>query len=163
MKGPSHIYTLYPFSPLPSRLAHDIEQSSMCYRIGLCWLSIFSIAGVCDLASFFKAWFVYHHIVVIVLYIVQLQVSYLKYVLWIFSLSVVCCFIFLTKSLEEQTFKFWWSMICWYTFFFMVHGFCILSKNLFPTSRFFSFISFCKSYSFRLVTQFELIFMYPVS
>ena len=81
MKGLSHIYTLYPFSPLPSGLAHNPEQSFMCYRIGFCWLSIFSIAGVCDLASFFKAWFVYHLTVVIVLYIVQLQVLYLKYVL----------------------------------------------------------------------------------
>ena len=38
---------MYLFSPppnsLPSRLAHNIEQSSMCYTIGFCWLSILNL------------------------------------------------------------------------------------------------------------------------
>ena len=37
-----YIY-MYPFSPqipLPSRLPHNIEQSSLCYRLGPCWLGI---------------------------------------------------------------------------------------------------------------------------
>ena len=32
---------MYPFSPKPqSRLPHNIEQSSLCYTVGPCWLSI---------------------------------------------------------------------------------------------------------------------------
>ena len=37
-----HIY-MYPFSPqipLPSRLPYNTEQSSLCYRLGPCWLGI---------------------------------------------------------------------------------------------------------------------------
>ena len=30
--------------PLPTRLPHNIEQSSMCYIVGPCWLSILNIA-----------------------------------------------------------------------------------------------------------------------
>ena len=33
-----------PQIPLPSRLPHNIEQSSLCYTIGPCWLSILNIA-----------------------------------------------------------------------------------------------------------------------
>ena len=40
MKGLSHTYTL---SILPSKLPHNIEQSSICYRAGSCWLSILNI------------------------------------------------------------------------------------------------------------------------
>ena len=29
-----------PYTLLPSRLPHDIEQSSLCYTVGPCWLSI---------------------------------------------------------------------------------------------------------------------------
>ena len=39
-----YVYPFSPQTPFPSRPAHDIEQSSMCYTIGLCWLSILSIA-----------------------------------------------------------------------------------------------------------------------
>ena len=39
---PIHESTL-PQPPFPSRLAHNIEQSSMCHTIGLCWLSIWNI------------------------------------------------------------------------------------------------------------------------
>ena len=36
-----HIHeSILPPSLLPSRLAHDIEQSSMCYTVGPCWLPI---------------------------------------------------------------------------------------------------------------------------
>ena len=47
MKGLSHTYIhvpVHPQIPLPSRLPHNIEKSSMCYTIGLCWLSILNIA-----------------------------------------------------------------------------------------------------------------------
>ena len=36
--------SILPQTPLQSSLAHNIEQSSMCYTIGLCWLSILNIA-----------------------------------------------------------------------------------------------------------------------
>ena len=36
-----HIHVSFlPQTPLPSRLPHNIEQSSLCYIVGLCWLSI---------------------------------------------------------------------------------------------------------------------------
>ena len=46
-KGTQPYINMYPFSPnttnhprpMPSRLAHNIEQSFMCYPIGSCWLS----------------------------------------------------------------------------------------------------------------------------
>ena len=38
-----HVPTL-PQNPLTSRLPHNIEQSSLCYRVGSCWLSILNIA-----------------------------------------------------------------------------------------------------------------------
>ena len=31
-------------APLPSRLPHNIEQSSLCYTVGPCWLSILNTA-----------------------------------------------------------------------------------------------------------------------
>ena len=46
-KGPSHTYTCThsPPTPLPSRLPHNIEQSSMCYTVvDPCWLSILNLA-----------------------------------------------------------------------------------------------------------------------
>ena len=39
----THIYIL-PQTPLPSRLSHNIEQSSICYTVGPCWLSILNIS-----------------------------------------------------------------------------------------------------------------------
>ena len=36
--------SIFPQVPLPSRLPHNIEQSSMCYTVGPCWLSILNIA-----------------------------------------------------------------------------------------------------------------------
>ena len=43
-----HIHvSILPQTPLPSRLPHNTEQSFMCYRIGLCWLSILNTA-VCS-------------------------------------------------------------------------------------------------------------------
>ena len=38
-----HVSSL-PQTPLPSRLAHNIEQSTTHYTIGLCWLSILNTA-----------------------------------------------------------------------------------------------------------------------
>ena len=38
-----HVSTL-PQSPLPSRLPHNIKQSSLCYAVGPCWLSILNTA-----------------------------------------------------------------------------------------------------------------------
>ena len=37
---------ILPQTPLPSRLPHNIEQSSLCYtnQAGPCWLSILNIA-----------------------------------------------------------------------------------------------------------------------
>ena len=37
-------------TPLPSRLPHHTEQSSLCYTVGPCWLSILNIA-VCTCPS----------------------------------------------------------------------------------------------------------------
>ena len=41
----SHTYTCIhsPPTPVPSRLPHNIEQSSLCYTVGPCWLSILNI------------------------------------------------------------------------------------------------------------------------
>ena len=36
--------SILPQTPLPSRLPHNIEQSSLCYAVGPCWLSILNIA-----------------------------------------------------------------------------------------------------------------------
>ena len=42
-----HIHVcIFPQVPLPSRLSHNIEQSSLCYAVGLRWLSV-SDAAVC--------------------------------------------------------------------------------------------------------------------
>ena len=51
-KGLSRTYTCIHFlqTSLPSRLPHKIEQSSMAYTAGPCWLSILSIA-VCTCPS----------------------------------------------------------------------------------------------------------------
>ena len=38
-----HICIL-PRTPLPSRLPRNVEQSSLCYTVGPCWLSILNIA-----------------------------------------------------------------------------------------------------------------------
>ena len=46
-KGFSHTYTCIrspPNSPLQSRLPHNIEQSSLCYTVSPCWLSILNTA-----------------------------------------------------------------------------------------------------------------------
>ena len=40
--------SILPQTPLPSRMPHNIEQSSLCYIIGPCWLSILNIASVYD-------------------------------------------------------------------------------------------------------------------
>ena len=45
-----HGYALSPNHPLPCRLLHNIEQSSLCYTISPCWLSILNIA-VCPCQS----------------------------------------------------------------------------------------------------------------
>ena len=40
-----HIHvSVFPQTPLPFRLPHNIEQSSMCFIVGLCGLSILNIA-----------------------------------------------------------------------------------------------------------------------
>ena len=40
-----HIHvSILPQTPLPSRLPHNIEQSSLCYTVGPCWLSFLNIA-----------------------------------------------------------------------------------------------------------------------
>ena len=40
-RGPSHTFTLsiLPQTPLPSRLPHNVDQSSLCYTVCPCWLS----------------------------------------------------------------------------------------------------------------------------
>ena len=45
-RGPAvHIYVpILPQTPLPSLLPHSFEKSSLCYTVGLCWLSILNIA-----------------------------------------------------------------------------------------------------------------------
>ena len=41
----THTHVSMPLqTPLPSRLPHDVEWSSMCYIVGLCWLCILNIA-----------------------------------------------------------------------------------------------------------------------
>ena len=41
----THIHaSILPQTPLPSRLPHNVEQSSICCTIALCWLSILNIA-----------------------------------------------------------------------------------------------------------------------
>ena len=42
--------SILPQAPLPSRLPHNIEQSSLCYTVGPCWLSILNTA-VCTCPS----------------------------------------------------------------------------------------------------------------
>ena len=44
-----HVFIL-PLTPIPSKLPHDIEQSSLCYILGPRWLSILNIA-VCTCPS----------------------------------------------------------------------------------------------------------------
>ena len=36
--------SILPQTPFPSRLAYSTEQSSMCYTVGPCWLSILNTA-----------------------------------------------------------------------------------------------------------------------
>jgi len=53
VKGLSHTYTCihtHPQTPLPPRLPHDIEQSSLCCPAGPCWFSI-SNTAVCPCPS----------------------------------------------------------------------------------------------------------------
>ena len=39
-----HIHaSILPQTPLPPRLPHNIEQSSICYNAGPCWLAILSV------------------------------------------------------------------------------------------------------------------------
>ena len=39
-----HIHvSIFPKTPLSSRLPHNIEQSSLCYTVGPCWLPILNI------------------------------------------------------------------------------------------------------------------------
>ena len=46
-----HIHvSILPQIPLPSRLLHNIERSSLCYTAGPCWLSILNTA-VCTCSS----------------------------------------------------------------------------------------------------------------
>ena len=46
-----HIHvSVFLQTPLPSRLPHDTEQSSLCYTVGPCWLSILNTA-VCTRLS----------------------------------------------------------------------------------------------------------------
>ena len=41
-----HIYvSILPQTPVPSRLPHNIEQSSRCYILGPCWFSILNMLG----------------------------------------------------------------------------------------------------------------------
>ena len=42
--------SILPQTPLPSRLPHNLQQSSLCYTEGLCWLCILNIA-VCTCPS----------------------------------------------------------------------------------------------------------------
>ena len=47
----THIHvSILPQTPLPSRLPHNTEQSSMCYTVGPCWLSILNTV-VCTCTS----------------------------------------------------------------------------------------------------------------
>ena len=43
-----HIHvSILPQTPFPSRLPHNIEQISLCYTVGPCWLSIILNTTVC--------------------------------------------------------------------------------------------------------------------
>ena len=37
--------SILPQTPLQLRLPYNIEQNSLCYTLGPCWLSILNIAG----------------------------------------------------------------------------------------------------------------------
>ena len=52
-----HIHvSILPQTPLPSRLPHNIEQSSTCCKVAPCWLSISNIAVcTCPSSSSFKS------------------------------------------------------------------------------------------------------------
>ena len=61
-QGDSAIHThvsILPQTPLPSRLPHNIEPSSLCYTVGPCWLSILNTA-VTHILNVFKC-FVFHN------------------------------------------------------------------------------------------------------
>ena len=46
-----HIHvSILPQTPFPSRLPHNIEQSSLCYTVHPCWLSVLNTA-VCTCPS----------------------------------------------------------------------------------------------------------------
>ena len=42
--------SILPQTPLPPRLTHNIEQSSLCYTVGPCWLSIYNLVTVLTIA-----------------------------------------------------------------------------------------------------------------
>ena len=44
--------SILPQTPLPSRLLHNIEQSSLCYTVGPCWLFIFKYETACFMPVF---------------------------------------------------------------------------------------------------------------
>ena len=48
-----HIHvSILPQTPLPSRLPHNIEQSSLCCTVGPCWLPMLNII----VKSFHRVW-----------------------------------------------------------------------------------------------------------
>ena len=59
-EGLSHIYIythtciLSPLNSAPTQAAHNIEQSSLCYTVGLFWLSIFNRAGTMTFEAAFS-------------------------------------------------------------------------------------------------------------
>ena len=38
--------SIVPSTPLPCRLPHDTEQSSLCSTVGPCWLSVVNMTGL---------------------------------------------------------------------------------------------------------------------
>ena len=55
-----HIHeSILPQTSLPSRLPYNIEQSSLCYSVGPCWLSIISIAVCFQIVVASQAFLVY--------------------------------------------------------------------------------------------------------
>ena len=57
-KGTQPYICMHPFSPktsLPTRLPHNIEQTSLCYTVGPCWLSTLNTAVCTCQSQIFKS------------------------------------------------------------------------------------------------------------
>ena len=79
-----HIHvSILPQTSLPSRLPHNIEQSSLCCIVGPCWLSILNIA-VTYILNVFKCFVFYNKVfnsVILMFYYVLLNIPHVIFVI----------------------------------------------------------------------------------